>query len=170
MIELLDQIDIASDSNVYYLALQGALTVPDIAGALGRESGEGNGHSYRQWVKENLPNWSLEEDAQMLWDFRCAVLHQYRGLLPERKGGKRLVFTEPGPGVSSPFHGWRLNHNPEEQWVSQDLPTFCREITDSARSWLARNESNPIVQRNLEASIKRHPDGWMNMFGIRFIG
>lgn len=170
MIELLDQIDLASDSSVYYLALQGALTVPDIAGALGRPSGEASGQSYRRWAQENLSRWSDEEDAWTLWNFRCAVLHQNRGAIPERFGGHRLVFAEPAPGQPLYFHGMTL-YPPgnTEAWVFIDLPSFCREITDAARAWLARNQDNPIVSANLEASIKRHPDGWQGWQGIPVI-
>jgi len=159
MIELLNQIDAAKNSQVYYLALTGALTVPDIAGALGHESGRASGERYRTWVTKHLKNWGYAEDqAEALWAFRCSLLHQNTGQLNTKSGSLRLYFTEPGPNQTFTMHNGRIRFENEE-FLMIDVPMFCTEMTSSARTWLEKNRQNPVVRKNLERSIKRHPLG-----------
>jgi hypothetical protein len=159
MKELLDQIDAAKNSAVYYLALTGALTVPDIAGALAHESGKATGARYREWVTENLSGWGYSPDqAQALWSFRCSLLHQNTGQLRTETGTLRLYFTEPGPQQVITIHNARIVDG-DDEYLMLDVPMFCTDMTSSARSWLARHADDAVVQKNLERSIRRYPMG-----------
>jgi len=148
--DLLDEIDAAAAARIYFLALSGALTVPDIAGALGNESGEAVPSRYDAWVRANLPRWA--DDADLLRQYRNAVLHQHRGALRPEKGRPRLIWIEPHAGE-------RMHMVRSEDFLMIDVRSFCAEMTSAARAWMARERANPIFKRNLAASFRRHPKG-----------
>src|SRR5438874_2642451 len=50
MDEFFQQIAAAADHSLYFLALAGALMIPDICGALGSEDGIAHGHLYKAWA------------------------------------------------------------------------------------------------------------------------
>ncbi|HVM06819.1 MAG TPA: hypothetical protein VM345_00015 [Acidimicrobiales bacterium] len=157
MLELLDQIDAANASGLHYLALMGALAVPDICAALAAKNGRTDGTKYRQWVRDHI----AEADRQGLspsdlYRFRCSMLHQGSG---HHHGDEleRVIFVEPGngPKVSSTK---MINVGGESTHVI-DLVDFCTSITSAERSWLAAHAASPRVMANLVRFIRRHPNG-----------
>lgn len=63
MHDLLEQIEKALECNLYYLALQSTLALPDICGALESENGQANRTKYINWyntyAKEDRVNQHL---------------------------------------------------------------------------------------------------------------
>lgn len=157
MRELLDQIDSASGTGLHLLALAGAMTVPDIAGALASSTGEARPSLYEGWVRENLPSWSDKASARALREYRNAILHQHRGAPDPHKGHKRLAFVEPSNVVLALHHVTMENGDESVFFVS--IPDFCTEMTTAARAWLRVNEERPVVKSNLLAAFRRHPHG-----------
>jgi len=52
MEELIKQIKISLDNNLYLLGLYTCLTIPDICGAVDTKNGIANGQKYRDWYKK----------------------------------------------------------------------------------------------------------------------
>lgn len=94
MDELIAQIRQASASGLYYLALLGALTLPDICGALNSENGRASGPKYRDWLRKYIPEQADEADD--IYGPRCSLLHQGQA---KPKGGQfPIAFTHPSVG------------------------------------------------------------------------
>ena len=53
--EMIRQIRLASTHGLYYLALLGALSLPDICGALASDNGKATGPKYKDWLRKNVP-------------------------------------------------------------------------------------------------------------------
>lgn len=156
MEDLLRQIDAAAGSRVYYLALIGSLTVPDVAGALSSPSGEASANMYRKWVRANLPWWAQEGRDELLYQYRNTMLHQHSGQPDPRKKMPRLMFVEPNDSLH--IHNSTVTSG-ESSALIIDVRMFCREVTDAARSWQAATLTDATVLRNLVRSVRRHPGG-----------
>lgn len=68
----------------------------------------------------------------------------------------RLVWRE--PTAQGFMHGITMEKDGQSATYI-DVEAFCREMTSAARSWLGRNYKNTVVKKNLQASIRRYPDG-----------
>ena len=55
MDELIKQIRAATEADFYYLALMGALMLPDICGALASENGRATASEFKDWLIANVP-------------------------------------------------------------------------------------------------------------------
>jgi hypothetical protein len=169
---LIEQIEASLASRLYFLSLLTSLSVPDIAGALGSDNGEASGKKFAAWYeawvrprfRENvvagLPSDAREYvkdienplDGDSCYQFRCSLLHQGSTQHPKSKFD-RIIFIEPG-ATTSIVHYSRMNGV-----LCIDLPSFCAEVLQGAREWLARYEANPVVQKNLSRFAQRHPNG-----------
>ncbi|WP_185040902.1 hypothetical protein [Curtobacterium sp. PhB172] len=168
--ELLDQIDAAAGGRSYYLALMGALTVPDIAGALASPTGRASARSYENWVQGNLPWWGDTDRAGLLYHYRSTMLHQNRASADERKGLPRLLFREPNLEYNVLVHNASITKG-ESRAIIIDTREFCNEVTSAGRVWLDRNSHDGHVVRNLDQSLRRYEHGLSPfMTGVSLIG
>lgn len=162
MNDLLDQIDIACQHpNLYYLALAGALTVPDIAGAIDAAGGRATGPRYiawfDQWASAAFPPAGVPGHnaptltGQRCYWFRCGLLHQGLTEQPD-PGVERILFIEAGGNV---FHNNIFN-----QVLNLDVRLFCTSITAAARAWMATSQGTEPYDTNMARVIKRHLGGW----------
>lgn len=150
--QLLAQVRTASEAGLYYLALFGALTLPDICGALDSENGQSSGSKYKDWVRKYVPEQASE--AAELYGLRCSLLHQGRakphgGLFP-------IAFTvaEGGPqlhNLSTEVGDDRVG------WIS--IPIFIEELTRGVEKWLSEVGGSRIVARNLKKFARLRPEG-----------
>ncbi len=177
MRELLDQIDEARTTRLYYLSLMATLTLPDIAGALDAEDGQASGERYKnwydEWVKPRYPEnvaaaggGAVENPltAADCYYFRCSLLHQGRSQ-HQKSQFERIIFIEPR-AVPGTIHYARM-----EGALCIDLPTFCSEVISGARLWLDSVEGTDLYQRNYSEFASRHPNGLMPyVFGVPVIG
>ena len=76
--EVIRQIRVASAQGLYYLALYGALTLPDICGALESQNGRSSGPKYKAWLRANVPGQAAE--AEQIYGLRCSLMHQGRAM------------------------------------------------------------------------------------------
>jgi hypothetical protein len=155
---LLDQIDRASGARLYFVALQAALTVPDICGALGSSDGIATRDRYISWFDGNVASayrigTTIFLTGEACYYYRCAVLHQGRASHP-RLGYSRVLFLEPKS------NGVLMHLNVLNDALSIDVQSFCGDITRAARLWLDQNKSISIVAANLSESIRRHDGGY----------
>ena len=169
---LVEQIETSLASRLYFLSLFTSLSVPDIAGALSSENGEASGKKFAAWYetwvrprfRENLiaslPPQArghikdLENplDGEACYQFRCSLLHQGSTQHPNSRFD-RIIFIEPG-ATTGFIHYCRMNDA-----LCIDLPSFCTEVLQGARAWMAAHEHDPNVQRNLSQFVQRHPIG-----------
>jgi hypothetical protein len=153
MDELIRQIRAASEAGLYYLALFGALALPDICGALESDDGRASGSKYKAWLRDNVT--SQAADAELIYGLRCSLLHQGSAL--PHKGLFPLAFNSSAPEVpqlhnlSTVVNGQRIG------WLS--IPLFVAEVTTAAESWCARFGTTAMVTRNMEKFARLRPEG-----------
>lgn len=169
--EFLRQIQGAVGVQLYYLALMGALAVPDICGALESENGEADSSKYKKWFDEYLAPQYKTEDTVFLtaddcWRFRCSMLHQ--GCTSHsRSTYSRIVFTEPNMDGNI-SHRNVIRVNPLGVTVLQlQVDEFCKEVIDAAMEWLRKHEMTETYKKNYEMFVKRRSDGIV-IAGVQF--
>lgn len=152
MLDLLDQVDAAADAGLYYVALAGALVVPDLCAALAESSGRTTGPRYMAWFRANYPA-EYEEylNAEECYGFRCSFLHQ--GNSYPHKTGLRILFLEPVNPVGT-MHRMRLDDH-----LMLDVRLFCKEMTEAARKWWKASQGREPFETNVKKFIKRNLSG-----------
>lgn len=170
MKDLLDQIEIAAnDDRLYYLALSGALAIPDMCGALESKDGIATGAHYKTWFDSHVAprhvgHWDNKPflTGQDCYNFRCSFLHQ--GRLQHTKGGyDRLFFLEPGTsGMTMHMNAFHMGGN---SVLNIDVRQFCLEVVDSARTWLNGVVGTEPYQQNLTSFVTRYPNGFAPYVG-----
>ena len=152
--DYLDQVEACSKVNgLYYLALGGALAVPDMCAGLESPTGETSGALYKSWFDVNAtPLHRGILSGEDCYFFRCSFLHQGRTKHP-RGNFTRIVFVEPG-AISGMFHMNVMNDA-----LNIDVGRFCAEMVESARRWLSRVEGCEPYESNIIHFVQRYPDG-----------
>jgi hypothetical protein len=182
---LIEQLERSLDSNLYYLSLFTALTLPDIAGALDSDDGVADRPKYVDWYEKwvrprfadsirqclppevlaldpNLPESPITGDA--CYRFRCSLLHQGSTQHP-KSPFDRVIFVEPGATDSV------LHNNIMNRVLIIDLRLFCLEVIAGVRSWLNQVESTARFRDNYENFARRHPDGFPGLInGVPVVG
>lgn len=159
MRELLGQIDAALDARLYYVALFSALAIPDLCAALESSTGVTTGRQYADWFDRHVArkytagvNRSPSLSGLQCWQFRCSLLHQGR-LQPDKpERYSRMFFLEPSGGIV-------MHNNVMNDALNIDVRVFCRDLIESAVSWLAGVEGTEPYESNAKKSIQRYPDG-----------
>lgn len=175
---LVDQLEESLASGQYFLSLFTALTLPDIAAALGAKDGLASGARYVSWYEKwvrpqfaeallaKLPSsLSLEEreyiksglekpplDGEACFRFRCSLLHQGTTQHP-KSSFSRIIFVEPH-STSATIHNCVMNDA-----LCIDLQVFCREVIAGVRSWLCHVENDETFKTNYKKFVQRHPTG-----------
>jgi hypothetical protein len=149
---ILQEIDRALNTGLYYLAIAMALTVPDICAALESPNGETSGPKYKAWYNANLANQYPNITDADCWSLRCGVLHQGRCGHPQMQYG-RILFTLPN-SQNNVFHNNIINDA-----LNLDAVLFCRDVVASARHWFKGKQNDPIVQSNLPNLVQLRPQG-----------
>ena len=148
----LDEIEHCVGSGRYYAAISLALTVPDIAAALGSSNGESKPARYKAWFDANLSPKYPNLTAHDCYCLRCGVVHQGRFGHPGSQYD-RVLFTIPTP------EGRVFHNNIFNDALNLDAPTFCRDIVKAALKWLKAEAGNATVQTNLQRSVRLYPRG-----------
>lgn len=151
MEDFLQQIEKALEYNLYYLALQSTLTLPDICSALMSNNGENNKQKYINWFN----SYFLEKDslsAEECYNFRCSNLHQ--GKTANKKSNySRILFLEP-QNSNIIIHNCILNDA-----FCIDLNRFCNTMIKSVRAWYSKIKNDTTFQNNYTTFIKKYPTG-----------
>lgn len=151
MDELIRQIREASTSGLFYLALLGALSLPDICGALASDDGKASPSKYKSWLQDNVPQQAGGADE--IYGLRCSLLHQGRAM--PHGSHFPIAFMHPAAGqlhnLSTEVNGDRVG------WLS--IPIFVDEVTRGAESWLSQFGTTRTVKRNLAKFARLRPAG-----------
>ena len=154
MRDYLDQVEAANDANLFYVALAGALMVPDMAAAMDAPDGRTNAARYAAWFDQHAAQHFFDlitgEDC---YGLRCSMLHQGR-MEPHKGSYERVVFLE--PGASDPV---RLHCNVFGDALNIDVRMFVADIIRSARAWLDTAEPTELYKLNYERTMQRYPHG-----------
>ena len=157
MRDLLHQIELGLQANLYYLSLIAALSVPDMCAALSSPDGKTTRIKYAAWFDQNVaPKYHGNLDGQTCYQFRCSLLHE-GSTQHSRSPYTRVFFLEPGTN-SNIFHNCLFTHSTATA-LNIDIRFFCIDMVRSAESWLALNESTPTFQTNFPKFIQRYPNG-----------
>jgi hypothetical protein len=153
MEEIIRQVRAASVAGLFYLALFGALTLPDICGALAAKDGKASGSKYVAWLRDNVPEQA--GDAAEIYGLRCSLLHQGRTLPHGSTFPIACVFPSPGASqlhnLSTVVNGNRVG------WLS--IPMFVDEVTRGAEEWFRKFGTTETVIRNMEKFVRIRPEG-----------
>jgi hypothetical protein len=160
MQDYFDQVRKAANSELYYLALAGALVIPDMCSGMDSEDGKTNSAKYIDWVDKYLagkftagadhtPNFSGED----CYGIRCGLLHQGR-LEPHKGKYSRVLFLEPGKNGGITLHNNVLNDA-----LNIDLPTFVLTMVETAEKWLKEVEGTDKFKSNHKHFMQRYPNG-----------
>jgi len=149
---LFQQIGVAAENGLYFLALAGALMIPDICGALESQDGTASGARYRAWFDQNVAAaQGGVMDGDTCYKFRCSLLHQ--GTTQHPKGQyTRILFVEPGPGPI-------LHMNIMNDALNIDAREFCRDLVRAALLWRARVAGTEPYETNVRNFVTRYPNG-----------
>lgn len=171
MEDYLQQVEAAVEAQLYFLAITGALTVPDICAASEADDGRTSGALFIAWCDQWLTplyTRTIRGETTVLlpgddvWKLRCAFLHQGR-LQDERLTHDRVVFVEP-------IRGWRVHRNLERGRALQlGVLEFVADVVEVARAWRRAKAGDETVERNLARFVQRHPDGAFG-YGLPIIG
>lgn len=150
---LLSQIGWAADHGIYFLALAGALMIPDICGALEAPDGQATGSRYAAWFDTHVAplhnNWMT---GDMCWKFRCSLLHQGTAQHP-RGAYSRILFVEPGA------HGGTFHMNVLNDALNIDARMFCLELVAAALAWEESVSGTEPYETNVRKFVTRYPNG-----------
>jgi hypothetical protein len=151
--EMIRQNRAASVAGFYYLALFGALTLPDICGALASSDGKASKSKYIAWLRDNVPEQAA--DADQLYGLRCSLLHQGRALPHGGTFPIACMFPSPAVGqlhnLSTEVNGHRVG------WLS--IPLFVDEVARGTEEWFRKFGGTETVTRNMEKFARLRPDG-----------
>ncbi len=153
MKDLLSQIRVALNNNLYYCALFVCLAMPDICGAMESSDGEANKAKYIKWFDEYVgQKYNGALIGEDCYYFRCSLLHQARSQ-HQRSSHARVIFIEPG-ATTNIFHCMLLNDA-----LNIDVRIFCEDIVVGVKEWLSKYEGTPIFSQNYNMFMRRYPEG-----------
>lgn len=151
--EMIRQIRAASGAGLYYLALFGALTLPDICGALADSRGSSTPATYKAWLRAYVPEQASSADE--IYGLRGSLLHQGR-MLPHG-GHFPIVSVVPSPGMPQLHNLSTIADGQQVGWLS--IPLFVDEVTRGAESWFGQFRTSQTVIRNMEKFVRIRPEG-----------
>ncbi len=164
MHELIRQIRLASEAGLFYLALFGALALPDICGALGSDDGRATASKYKAWLRDNVPDQAGQ--AEKIYGLRCSLLHQGRAL--PHGSHWPLAFT-PSTSVLQLHNVEMASEETGEEILWCSIEIFVDEVTSGAEAWLNRFGNTATVINNLERFARLRPEGllpWLSGFPV----
>lgn len=138
MRDLLAQIKIGLDQNLYFLSLFSSLTIPDMCSAMGSKDGLANRDKYKKWFDDYMVKRSPGKygdgknfTADDCYYFRCAILHQGRSC-HEKISYKRVLFIEP-PLPTYQIHACIVGANTKEKALLIDVKVLLRHYPKRKR-------------------------------------
>ena len=148
----LKEIEQALDNGLYFMALQSALTLPDICGALQSSNGIAKKQKYVRWynkyAKESDSNSLSGEDC---YYFRCSCVHQ-GSTQSSDSSYKRILFLIPNSQIV-------MHNNIIDDVLNIDIKIFCSNIISSVRTWEQKIKDEPNFIRNYDKLLKVYPNG-----------
>lgn len=163
MRELFDQVEAAAKSRFWYLALFGAMAIPDVCGAMSAPDGQANSTRFIHWFDQFVaPKYVMPSTGFCsmtgtdAWNLRCSLLHQGTTVQP-RSRWDRVIFTRGGihnvAMVNCIIGGQQL------YLLTIAIPNYCSDVVSGGRAWLATAETTPEYARNYDRFLQVRPNG-----------
>jgi hypothetical protein len=154
MIELLDDIERAVNAKAYYLALMGALALPDICGCMEHADGIATPARYQAWF-DKWVGASLRGDlsGKQCYQFRCNMLHQGATGHPHQPY-TRIVFVIPGPNPWGTFGTMRA-----DKVMHLNMLDFLNSMGVGMQKWMHTVRGTQPFETHLERVVRTHPMG-----------
>lgn len=158
MDELIRELKIALDNELYVTSINTALIIPDICSALQSSNGQTTGKKYANWfneyVREEYTNTLYGSDVYKL---RCASLHQGK-FNYGYDNFDRILFQ---PTINGVIHNVISENNGgvTEKALILNIETFINDIIEGYSNWLLKMRVNPFYEINLKQSFKYNPNG-----------
>lgn len=150
---ILQDIEKCLENGLYFVALQSALTLPDICGALENDSDIVKTR-YIKWYDANMQGKSILS-AEDCYAFRNGMIHR---AFPkhQKMNYDRVIFFHPDYSTIISGDNNIINNT---AWIN--LVTFCRNIVEAVRIWeqKMRDTNNPDFIKNYPNLIRVHPTG-----------
>jgi hypothetical protein len=159
MINLLEDVHSALAVRAFYLALMGALALPDICASVEHADGRAKGDRYIAWFDKWLRHkYSVFLTGEDCYHFRCAMLHQGMTGDPARKY-RKVCFVLPGASTGA------SHCNILGDVLNLDLPIFCGDLTSAVWAWLLSVEGTEPFETNIQRIVRVHPEGLAGYYG-----
>jgi hypothetical protein len=155
--DFLTEIKGAVDARLFYLALFGTVMLPDLCGALESSDGQASGAKFIAWFDRYMtPQYTLWGrrmfDGEECYGFRCSMLHQGKVTHPKSKY-RRICFVEP----DNPRRNLHVCGNQDGTEFYLDIPTFCAEMSQGVKRWLADVAGTEPYETNVASLIRSRP-------------
>ena len=157
--ELFNQVLIAAEGGAFYLALLGALVIPDVCAGLESKDGMTDRTRYRDWFDRWVaPKYVAIAGAeptftgQDAYHFRCSMLHL--GNTQHDKGRYSRILFVPRGQSGNVFHNNVLNDA-----LNLDIPIFCQDVVSGAMRWQQTVGDFEPYLTNLDKFLRIYPDG-----------
>lgn len=158
---LVEELEKALDAGLYAMALNTALIIPEICGALESPDGIATAARYKKWFDVYVTKAYTDYiSSDEVYGLRCVALHHelhnddkpsYDRIMFEIPGEERVLhrftFTAFIPGGDSVS---ALNLN---------VVRFCKDMITAYELWRYVNGNDPIIENNEKKGIKHYPDG-----------
>lgn len=159
MRDYLDQVRRASDAHLYYIALAGALIIPDMCGAMELPDGEAKGPRYISWFDRYIapkygagPEGTSALTGDDCYGLRCSLIHQGR-LKPHKGSYSRVLFIEPGAAR------FVAHNNVMRDALNIDVRLFISDMLAGAEAWLEHAEGTAEYKQNYGKAMQRYAEG-----------
>lgn len=156
MDDFLQEIEQALENNLFFVALQATLALPDICGAL--QSDDSVGKRYKEWFNQYGRKHTYSRmTAEDCYYFRCSMLHQ-ASTVPSPYDGEQLNYTR----ILFVVEPECLYHNNVINGaLNIDLHIFCRGIIAGVREWQRHMEEtqNEVYAKKYSQMIRVYMEG-----------
>ncbi len=153
MKEFFKQVGIAAESGLYFVALAGALIIPDICGALDSPDGQTTGTAYSKWFDTHAAQRFYGRlDGATCYRFRCSFLHQGTTQHPS-SAYSRVMFIEPGATTNV------IHMGVMDDALVIDVRLFCLDMVSAAEEWEQAAVGTEPYETNIKQRLRRYPDG-----------
>ena len=153
MKKFIEQIKKAYTNDMYYLALNSSLILPDICGALESDNGIAHKDKYIKWFNTYIaPKYNDFLNGEDCYYFRSSIIHQHSTYNKRNKYSK-IIFIEP-TNNNIIFHNNIINDA-----LNIDIKIFCEDMCQGVEKWFKLKSNNENVKKNMKNSIQRYPNG-----------
>jgi|SRR5450755_167870 hypothetical protein len=158
MEDYIQQVEMTLKAQLWVIAAIGALTLPDICGALPAPNGQATGQRYIKWFDEHVSplGYGGFLNGQDCYRLRCSLLHQGSAQHPKSHVGRILLFA-PRPDGGR-LHNIGMDFGTEKCLIL-DVETFCNDLTGAARTWWAASKDDDLVKKNFDRFVRYWPNG-----------
>lgn len=167
MEKYLSEIEAALNQGLKFIALQSALTLPDICGALISNGKESVKDRYVNWYNNHFQSkYHLMLSAEDCYYFRCSNVHQ--GSFQHKKSSySKIVFIDCNSILNDNTIQTILPDGTVETIYTLDINIFCRFMLSAVRNWLEEVKDNELFKKNYAKMVKVHEE---DLPGFKFMG